>query len=377
MKKILFVTDLSFPGSAMASRLLAFVKLFYCLGYDIHLIAGKSDELESGKIYQGEDFTYEIVSSKRSDRMMSYFGNENLIKAVDRYVSGNKVDFIFSTSLNALYRKLLELCKEKNIKLILEQCEWYDPSSFGMGKNDIRYMRFCKNISRYYKEADYIISISRLLNDYYNGSGVKSIRIPSITDVMNKPMNYDLDNKKIKLVFTGNTSNSKELIVPVLEALREYKDRIELHIYGSSVNGLRKHVNNDVLIDGLNNSLFVHGVIKQEEVEKVLLNSDYQIFIRPKRRSSDAGFPTKLCESMSVGTPCITNDTGDISLVLRDEKNGFLVRGNYSEAVKEVFDRIVNIDKDTYRQIRMMARRDAESFFDYRNYIKDVEEFLK
>ena len=44
MKRILFVTDLSFPGSAMASRLLAFVKLFYCLGYDIHLIAGKSDE---------------------------------------------------------------------------------------------------------------------------------------------------------------------------------------------------------------------------------------------------------------------------------------------------------------------------------------------
>lgn len=377
MKKILFVTDLSFPGSAMASRLLAFVKLFYCLGYDIHLIAGKSDELESGEIYQGEDFTYEIVSSKRSDRMMSYFGNENLIKAVDRYVSENEVDYIFSTSLNALYRKLLKLCKQKNIKLILEQCEWYDPSSFGMGKYDIRYRRFKTNIKKYYCQADYVISISRLLNDYYNGSGVKSIRIPSIIDVMNKPKKYNVHNEKIKLVFTGNTSNSKELIVPVLEALREYKDRIELHIYGSSMNGLRKHVNSDVLIDGLNNSLFVHGVIKQEEVEKVLLNSDYQIFIRPKRRSSDAGFPTKLCESMSVGTPCITNDTGDISLVLKDGKNGFMVKGNDVKAVKEAFEKIVKLDKDSYRQMRIMARRDAESFFDYRNYLKDVEEFLK
>lgn len=377
MKKLLMVTDLSFPGSAMASRLLAFVKLFYCLGYDIHLIAGKSDELKSGKIYQGEDFTYEIVSSKRSDRMMSYFGNENLIKAVERYVSENKVDFVFSTSLNALYRKLLKLCKKKGIKLILEQCEWYDPSSFGMGEKDIRYLRFNKNIKRYYKEADYIISISRLLDNYYKGLGVKSIRIPSITDVISKPKNYDIDNEKIKLVFTGNTSNSKELIVPVLEALSEYNDRIELHIYGSSMNGLRKHVNNDVLIDSLNGSLFVHGVIKQEEVEKVLLNSNYQIFIRPKRRSSDAGFPTKLCESMSVGTPCITNDTGDISLVLRDGKNGFLVDGNDTEAVKRVFERIVNFDSDSYRQMRMMARMDAQSFFDYRNYIRDVEGFLK
>ena len=377
MKKLLMVTDLSFPGSAMASRLLAFVKLFYCLGYDIHLIAGKSDELKSGKIYQGEDFTYEIVSSKRSDRMMSYLGNENLIKAVERYVSENEVDYIFSTSLNVLYRKLLKLCKKRNIKLILEQCEWYDPSSFGMGEKDIRYLRFNKNIKKYYKEADYIISISRLLDNYYKGLGVKSIRIPSITDVISKPKNYDIDNEKIKLVFTGNTSNSKELIVPVLEALSEYKDRIELHIYGSSMNGLRKHVNNDVLIDSLNGSLFVHGVIKQEEVEKVLLNSNYQIFIRPKRRSSDAGFPTKLCESMSVGTPCITNDTGDISLVLRDGKNGFLVGGNDTEAVKRVFERIVNFDSDSYRQMRMMARMDAQSFFDYRNYIRDVEGFLK
>lgn len=377
MKKLLMVTDLSFPGSAMASRLLAFVKLFYCLGYDIHLIAGKSDELKSGKIYQGEDFTYEIVSSKRSDRMMSYLGNENLIKAVERYVSENEVDYIFSTSLNALYRKLLKLCKKRNIKLILEQCEWYDPSSFGMGEKDIRYLRFNKNIKKYYKEADYIISISRLLDNYYKGLGVKSIRIPSITDVISKPKNYDIDNEKIKLVFTGNTSNSKELIVPVLEALSEYNDRIELHIYGSSMNGLRKHVNNDVLIDSLNGSLFVHGVIKQEEVEKVLLNSNYQIFIRPKRRSSDAGFPTKLCESMSVGTPCITNDTGDISLVLRDGKNGFLVDENDTEAVKRVFERIVNFDSESYRQMRMMARMDAQSFFDYRNYIRDVEGFLK
>ena len=377
MKRILFVTDLSFPGSAMASRLLAFIKLFYCLGYDIHLIAGKSDELESGRIYQGEDFTYEIVASNRSDRLMTYLGNENLIKAVDKYISENEVDFIFSTSLNALYRKLLKLCKKKGIKLILEQCEWYDPSSFGMGEYDIRYIRFNQNIKRYYKEADYIISISRLLDDYYKGIGAKSIRIPSIADVINKPRNYDIDNERIKLVFTGNTSNSKELIMPVLEALREYKDKIELHIYGSSMESLRKHVNNEELLNELSDCLYAHGIIKQKEVERVLLNSDYQIFIRPNRRSSDAGFPTKLCESMSVGTPCITNDTGDISLVLRDRKNGFMVKGNDVNAVRETFERIVKLDKDSYRQMRMIARSDAESFFDYRNYLNDVEGFLK
>ena len=43
----------------------------------------------------------------------------------------------------------------------------------------------------------------------------------------------------------------------------------------------------------------------------------------------------------------------------------------------KTFERIVKLDKDSYRQMRMIARSDAESFFDYRNYLNDVEGFLK
>ena len=376
MKKILFVTDLSFPGSAMASRLLAFMKLFNDLGYSVHLIAGKSDEKECNKIYHEDFYSYEIVSSRRNARMMSYLGNENLIKKVKKYIEINNIDLVFSTSLNALYRKLLKLCKGKNVKLILEQCEWYDPSSFGLGKYDIRYLRFLSNIKNYYKEADYIISISRLLDDYYKSIGANSIRIPSITDVLNKPYNINLDNDKIKLVFTGNTSNSKELIKPVLEALVYYKDQIELHIYGSTLEKIKMSVN-DELIQSLDNCLFVHGVIKQEEVEKVLLKSDYQIFIRPNRKSSNAGFPTKLCESMSVGTPCITNNTGDIGLVLKYDVNGIMVSGNDTESVKKAFDKILRLSKEDYMNMRLNARKDAEMFFDYRNYLNYLKECIK
>ena len=48
-----------------------------------------------------------------------------------------------------------------------------------------------------------------------------------------------------------------------------------------------------------------------------------------------------------------------------------------TDKIKETFERIVKLDKDSYSQMRMMARRDAELFFDYRNYLKGVEEFLK
>ena len=54
-----------------------------------------------------------------------------------------------------------------------------------------------------------------------------------------------------------------------------------------------------------------------------------------------------------------------------------MVKGNDVKAVKETFERIVKLDKESYRQMRMIVRSDAESFFDYRNYLNDVEGFLK
>lgn len=379
MKNILIVTDLSFPkGSAMASRILSFCHLFNDIGYSVHVITGKLEDtnVEYNKIINQDYFSYQVVSSNRSYRLQSYIGNENLAKIVDDYLNNNNVDLVFTTSLNASFVKVFNVCKKYNKKLILEQCEWYDPSSFTLGKLDLRYIRFKHNIEKEYIKADGIISISRLLNDYYIGKNCKSIRMPSILDISNKPSSYSTKNNKIKLVYTGSVSKSKELLKPILEALnskQEYLDKIEFSIYGVNKKQLLNNINNDETL--ISKNVIVNGFVSQEKIENILINSNYQIFIRPNRRSSNAGFPTKLAESMAVGTPVITNNTGDISLYIKDGINGYISKGINKDDICEVFDKIINVNGDSF--LRKNARKTAEDNFDYRNYINEIKELIK
>ena len=377
MKKLLIITDLSFPqGSAMASRIKSFCYLFNDIGYDVHVISGKleGENVIYNKTINEDAYSYEIVKSNRSYRMQSYFGNENLTKVVDEYLKVNVVDLVFMTSLNANFVKVFNILKKYNKKIILEQCEWYDPSSFTLGKYDFRYLRFINNIKKEYIKVDGVISISRLLNDYYLNKKCKTIRIPSILNIDNKPCNFETKNNKINLVYTGNASKSKELIEPILIALNsknEYYDKFEFNIYGLNKKQLFDKVSDKSLIK---DNIIAHGNVVQDKIEGILLEADYQIFIRPNRRSSNAGFPTKLAESMAVGTPVISNDTGDICLYLKDGVNGYVCKGINPQDICDVFDRIIK--EENYCDLRKNARKTAEDYFDYKKYTNVMKDFI-
>ena len=124
-------------------------------------------------------------------------------------------------------------------------------------------------------------------------------------------------------------------------------------------------------------NVFIHGKVPQEKIGEILRNADYQMFIRPLRRSSNAGFPTKLAESMAVGTPVITNLTGDIGLYLEDGANGFLANGVSSSSIKDVFEKILRTDDKKYSEMRKEARRTAEKCFDFRCYCDEIKTILR
>ena len=374
--KALVVTDLSFPtGSAMASRIKSFCMLFKDLGYDVHIIAAKTDnDHKTDIIYREKNYSFEIVKTNRSEQIQSFVGNENLLSKVEEYLSNNDVEFVFFNSLGALFNDVLELCKKHNVKTILEQCEWYDVSNFRFKELDPRYIRFNKNIKSNFSKVDGIISISRLLYDYYLSLGAESIRIPSIFDVENSIYNTELNNKNIKLIYTGSVGKSKEFLKPVLEAMLSYEN-ITLDIYGLTKDKLLSNIENDEgLLHKLGDRVIIHKWVSTNELYEAISNSDYQIFIKPERRSSNAQFPTKLTESMSFGTPVICNNTGDIGLYIKDKENGFICDANNVSQTFEVINKLTN---EEYNKLRVNARNTALKYFDYRNYIQDVKDFIE
>lgn len=381
--RLLVVIDSYFPyGAAISSRVRVFCDLFSSIGYDIHVIALSS--LEDINIHESAKYgkyVYQAVNSGNIPSYKSFVGDTKLITAIIDYLARNEVDAIFSTSCFPYFNSLQNAARQQKIPLFVEQCEWHDVSSYKMGKYDPRHIRAERLRKAGYKNANGIISISRLLDEHYKSMGIPSVRIPTILDV--KDTNYEPRGYKasiINIVYTGNPGKSKEYLRPVIEALAlhpEYRERIVFHIYGPTKELVSLNVGDVMLLDRAGSSVVLHGKVSQKLIENILTAADYQLFIRPDRRSSNAGFPTKLGESMAVGTPVIANDTGDIGMYLKDEYNGFVVDDNTTKGVVKVFEKLIRLHDDDYHEMRKNARKTAEEVFDYRVYAPMVKEFFE
>ena len=384
MKQALILVSSYFPrGIAISSRMLNFCRLIRDAGYSVHVITGHAadQEVVPLKVYSIEDITYQVISSSSGSSKESFLGNPRFIKECERYLEANNVEFVFMTASSEMFIRLQRVIRAHHVRHYIEQCEWMDVSTYKLRYADIRYHKAEMLCKLGYFHPDGIVSISRLLNDHYKALGVNSIRIPTILDVKNTScLSQFKRSDKIHIVFAGSLGGSKEWMKPIIEALassEKYRKIVIFDVYGPSREQIVTNIGgSQKLLDKAGESVVIHGRIPQEEIPEVYAHSDYLIFVRPQRRSSDAGFPTKFAESMAVGTPVITNNTGDVGLYLRDGENGYLLTNNTTEAVCECFEKMINLDADQYMQMRNMARKTAEESFDYRVYIDQVSSFF-
>lgn len=384
MKKILFVLDNCFPfGTAAASRARSLCQLFDLAGYKVHVICSRTmdSNLNIDKVYELPYCTYKASTNKPATTIASFVGTPTLMKDVKEYFADERPDFVFAMNSLTFFRKLWRLCKQQKIKLIVEQNEWRDKSSFKLREWDYRYIHEEWLIKREYKKADGILAISRCFQNYYGNMKMNVVRIPTILDVQNMPYSAHGVNRKIVLIYSGNPSTSKEYLAPVISALAnnpQFRQAFEFHIYGPDYNKVLKNIGkNENLLKKTEGCVFIHGKVKQELMQNIMMSADFQIFLRPHRRSSEAGFPTKLGESMAVGTPVITNLTGDIGLYLTNEINGVVVDGPTEDELTQTLRKITEMTDTQYRRMRVHSREKAEDAFDYRNYKQSIVQLFE
>jgi glycosyltransferase involved in cell wall biosynthesis len=200
-------------------------------------------------------------------------------------------------------------------------------------------------------------------------------------DVDDTKCDLQLSNEKIKLLYAGNPGKSKELLKNIFLALRdlgELNNGIEFHVLGASRAQVLDNIGQEEeLLNSLSNCVFVEGKVSQAKMNDIYAEHDYSIFVRPNRRSSNAGFPTKFAESLAVGTPVICNDTGDVSLYLENYKNGILLCDNSVESIINAFERIMKMSNAEKQEMRSLARLTAEKHFDFKTYEKNMIQFLR
>lgn len=156
-------------------------------------------------------------------------------------------------------------------------------------------------------------------------------------------------------IFAGRLEETKNVgaIIEIYNCLPEiYKACNFLHIIGAGTQEvkLKKLVNKLKLSD----KIIFHGQLTNEKaIEKI---SKSLILLMA---SSHEGFPMVIAESLTVGTPIISTDVGDIKSIIKNGYNGFLLPLDYN--LNSYTNKIIELLTD-YQNFSMNALKSSIVF---------------
>lgn len=373
MDRVLYIGSGGFPfENACSMRMRSFCSLFADLGFEIDVISDwdSSNGLCSSWHCLVTRTMEEYKTPNHFKRLTQYYED------VSDALNSKQYRFAFVTEMPERVHKIQSLCKSHNVPTIGESCEWFDSSTWKFGNLDFHNIAFQLAHYFWYPRWDAVVSITTLLDSYYKKHGVSSTVIPTILDVRHSlpRLRSDAGSRDINFLFAGSFGGTKDGIAPMAEAAVERAEnysgrKVVINVLGPSSEQVKKSLGTELYRRALDSGvLVVHGRVPQEQVVYFWRWADYGFFLRPSRRSSNAGFPTKLGEGMAVGTPFVVNRTGDIPLYIDSGQNGFLLDCCSKEDCGLVLDALLSLNNEEHSTLRVAARNCAERCFDFRVY---------
>lgn len=336
MKKILYIGGFELPDkNAAAQRVLSNAKLLREMGYQVTFIGVTKDYKNATNNYGGfvdNPIPYPVGIRQWIKQLFAFIDIDNLLRQKPDYVILYNFPSIASL-------KILKACHKYGIKVIHDLTEWETSTGWSVRsiikKIDIVLrMRYC------IKRMDGVIAISRYLYDFYSNK-TKCILVPPTVDLRDLKWNRERQitvGNEIKLIYAGNPGYGiKDRIDIIVNTVSKYHN-LQLDIIGISE---EQYVNGYGTLPNKSSNINFCGRVSHEEAICAVQNADFQFLIRDNNRKNNAGFPTKLVESMTCGIPLIATLTSNIDDYLIDGNNSFIISDNRTlDSILQVISRM-------------------------------------
>lgn len=278
------------------------------------------------------------------------------------------------------FMKLKKYCNRNHIKIFADCTEWYSTKGASIIFKIIKGFDSFIRMRILQKRLDGLIVISSYLSTYYQDCK-NVVQIPPLVDLTEEKWRTDSTNSndnRINLVYAGSPGRNKDCLDFIIEVLYELNEvsNFTFNIIGITKDQyLKDNKNHKDIIERLGKKVVFYGRLSHQESLKYIKLADFSIFIRENSRMNNAGFPTKFVESISVGTPIITNETSDLKGFLIEEKNGFYLNTHNKKSMISKLYKILTLNKNTIKKMKQICYNSR--MFHYEKYKKNIEAIIK
>ncbi|PYC76000.1 hypothetical protein C7C45_02535 [Micromonospora arborensis] len=258
--------------------------------------------------------------------------------------------------------------------------ERHDRAQFPRGWRTPYFLRHRWAFSLVGRFADQVIAISEVLERHFVGQGRPTLVVPPQVDCAgyDDPAPPSLTDG-LRLLYAGS-AGAKDHLSVVLEAIRGLapaeRARVRLVIAGISREqaGDLSDLNGASSAD-LDDQVCFLGWVPRDRVLAELGRAHFSVLVRPPAGYAQAGFPSKVPESLAAGCPVLLNHTSDLRRYIVDGREGIVLDGSGVDDVRRGLERALLLDDPGWSMMSRAARERAHCF-DYRAWRPVVSDFV-
>lgn len=379
-KKILILAPENFPdNSAGAIYYTNIGKLFQKNGYQVHILGiGKNFNCNPIILDSLHYYSLRTGSTDFFSNILFHIALPKLFKNFFRVFLDNQKPnaVLFSTHgfKKSFLKKAIKICKQRNITVYLSCVEIF--RQHPLFNN---YSTICNNyFAEKFIDSDVrVIAISTFLYNSFIHRRMNAFKLPPVFE--NGTFIQNSEERPVRRFIYCGSPGKKDCLLRILEVFANLSHDYNFifTIVGVDLNWFNSHLKKKIL-HTMGKKINVLGRLDHNQISSLYHNSDFSLLLRnPETKTSKAGFPTKVSESLHYGIPVITNYSSDLSIYLKDNQNAIISKSSSFEDFRQATIRALTVSDSSLNIMKNNAFNTSLKELSLDAFCNSFKDFIK